>query len=225
MSRILTALVAVLMLSQPLLAETPASGPDPVETLVAGALKLHKQGKTAEAVEQLQQAIALMQKTLQKGLASFFPAAPAGWKAGDIESSAMASATDSGGGSYTQVSRTYTRAADNVTVRISITNSPMLIAAHQAAAQAYANPQMIAAINQSGERKIELVRQEGWFGWIESQEGSAQAFAACKGCMVTANVSNGELATLKRFWGAIDFKGLAASLAGAKSLPPKVEDK
>jgi hypothetical protein len=212
MRRMMVTVLVGLCVSAALLAGAAKEKPDPVETLVAQGLARYKAGKTAEAIGDLQQAIALMQQSLQKGLAAFFPEAPQGWQAGKVESSAVAAAGTGGeGGSWTQVSRKYTRQADRLAVTVEMTNSPQLIQAQQGLSSMYRNPQMLQVLNQDPNRKVELVQAPGWFGWIVVEKGkTAQAAAYCKSCLLTVQVPKGDEQVLKTFWNAIDLKGLAA---------------
>jgi hypothetical protein len=204
---------AGLCVSAALLAGAAKKKPDPVEALIGQGLAKYRAGKTAEAIADLQQAVALMQQSLQKGLAAFFPKAPQGWQAGKVESSAVAATGTGGeGGSWTQVSRRYTRQADKLAVTVTMTNAPHLIQAQQGLSGMYRNPQMLQTLNRDPNRKVELVQAPGWFGWIIIEKGKrAQAAAFCKGCLLTVEVPKDDEPLLKTFWSAIDLKGLAAA--------------
>ena len=192
-------------------AAKPKAKVDQVEALITKALAAYKAGKAATAIDDLQKAISLMQKSLQKGMAGFLPAAPKGWTAGKIDSTSMSMGTAKDAGAWRQVSRRYTRTSDKLRVTITITNSPQLIQATKAASKMYQSPQMIAMLNRDPNMKVELVSQHGWSGWIVISKGkSAQATALAKGCMLSVSASKDDEAALKAFWKAIDLKGLSA---------------
>lgn len=217
MSRIVLAILLQGILSVGLLAAEPAQNktvqqPDDVEKLITSGLKNYKGGNTPQAIADLQKAVALMQKSINQGLAGFFPAVPAGWQTDEIESQALALGSAQGSGSWTMVSRTYTRQADDLRINLAMTNSPDLVANQQAAAEAYRNPMTLQMLNQDPNTKVEIIDQDGWFGWMVTSKGqSASITAFCHGCLLTVEASGDDADAVKTFWNAINLKGLAAA--------------
>ncbi len=212
MRRTLVAALMLVSVSATLLIGADPKKPDPVEALITRALAAHKAGKTQQAVADLQQAVTLMQKSLQAGLASFFPKAPAGWEAGKIDSSTMAAASGADRTSWTTLTRKYVRKADKLAVTVSMINAPHLIQAQQTAAAMYRNPQMLQRMNQNPKQRISLVSAPGWTGWKVVQVGRrAQVTAFCSGCLLSVKVPKDDEKALDAIWKGVDLKGLAAA--------------
>ncbi len=204
--------LAMLLVSAAIWAGDAKKKPDVVEALIAKGLAEYRSGKTQEAIADLQKAIAMMQKSLQKGMAAFFPKPPPGWEAGKVESTAMTMGSGEQSGSWTQVTRRYARTKDKVTVTVTMVNAPRLIEAQKSASAAYRNPQMLKMLNRDPKTRIALIDQAGWFGWTVVNKGrSAQASAFSKGCLLTAQAGNDDEQALKAIWNAIDLKALAAA--------------
>lgn len=213
--------LAVMICSAACLAE----GDKAVEGLITKGLAAHKAGKTHDAIAALQEAILLMQKSQEKGLAGFFPKAPAGWTAGELDSSSAAFGTGEGGATYTTLTQQFTREEDGATVNVSLSNSNQLVEAHKAMAESYKNPEVLKMMNQDPNTKVKLIDKDGWTGWMTiEKDNSAQAIAFSSGCLLTVQVDKGDEATLELFWNAIDHKALAkATVVEAKTKPADKE--
>ena len=203
-------------------AKAPAK-PDEVESLIAKALAAHKAGKTADAIAALQKAISIMQQSLQKGLAAFFPAPPAGWTAGKIKSQSLSMGSAEQQGSWVQVTRTYTETATKARARMSITNSPQLIQAQKGMAAAFKNPQMLKMMNQNPDTKIDVVERDGFFGWltINKKSDTAEGHFLGPATMLTIEVRKDDGSRLQTFVKALDLKGLAKATATTATQPVK----
>jgi len=187
---------------------------DPVESLLVKGLAAHKAGKVQDAIAALQEAVLLLQKSQEKGLAKFLPKAPAGWKGGEVESSSGAVGTGEGGATFTTLTQTFTRIEDEVTAAATLSTSNQLIEAHKAMAESYSNPQVLAMMNQDPDVQVKLISQDGWAGWIMVRKGdSAQAMAMSSGCMVSVQLDKPDEAALTALWNTIDLKGLARATA------------
>jgi hypothetical protein len=212
---IVTAVVALVCVAALVAAPAesrPASDTAKVESLVNQALAEYKAGNTGDAVAHLQEAITLMQKSLSKGLAAVFPEAPAGWEAGKVESNAMSFGSADGSQAWTQVSRTYTKTGVDLNVKIEITNTPQLIEAAKATAEAFKNPQMLAALNQNGNTKVEVVGKDGWFGWQTINKGSsAELVAYNKDCLLTVHVNKDDAAAMSTFWNSMNLRAISGA--------------
>jgi len=197
--------------------------PDEVESLIAKALAAHKAGKTADAVAALQKAISIMQQSLQKGLAAFFPAPPAGWTAGKVKSQSLSMGSAEQQSSWIQVSRTYTETKTKSRARIGFTNSPQLIQAQRGMAAAFKNPQMLKMMNQNPDTRIDVMERDGFFGWLTINKKSDKAEGNLLGpaTMVTIEVRKDDGTRLKAFIKALDLKGLAKATATTTTQPAK----
>lgn len=189
-----------------------------VEATVAKAMDSYKAGKTAEAIAGLQDAITLMQKSLQKGMAAFFPKAPESWEAGEIKSSSMSMNSGDGGGSYTNLTREYTH-KDGRRVEIAMTNAPQLVEAQKSVAQMYRNPEFIKMANANDPNtKITVFDRDGWTGWTEVRtDGHVQAIVFASGTMLSVQSDKGDEGLLNVFLGGMDLKGLAGMKAGKQT--------
>ena len=198
----------------------PAAAKPDVPAAVQAALAAYKDGKLADAVSQLQKAIAQIQQEMQGSLGGVLPLAPAGWAADEIKSTAAAVAGEESG-SWTNVSRRYTRKADSVQTDISLTNSPQLVKVQKQMADALKNPQVLQAMKQGGRKDITPVTQPGWSGWMivsrEDDSAEVNAFSA-EGYFIKVHVGKADAAALQTFWKAIDLKAIggAAKAPGDK---------
>jgi hypothetical protein len=209
------ALSVALAVSVIVAAETPK--PEDAEKLINSGLKAYKEGKLNEAVSQLQAAISAIQATLQKSMSAIFPKAPEGFEAGEIDTSA--GSTSSGGSSFAVInlSRTYTSKADNgPSVTITLTSSKEMIAAQKAMLETLKSPEMVKAMQASGET-FKPVEQDGWVGMRHiSKEGPAEIIVFSKTCMLNVKVDKADAKTLDQFWKLIDLKSLPADVAEPK---------
>jgi hypothetical protein len=183
-----------------------------VQAVVSKALDAYKEGRTQEAISQLQQAIAIMQQSQQTGMASFFPKPPDGFEAGQVDSQSATFGSGKQAGSYTHVSRVYTRKSDDLTVTVSLTDSPELIQAQKMVAEQFKNPSAVAAMNQNPDVVIKTLQGDGWFGWMTvNKKSDAQVTAFCNGCVLSINVNKPDQQVVEIFWQGINLKGLAAA--------------
>lgn len=198
---------------------TPMAKQD-VEALILKGLKAYKDGKNQDAIQALQQAVAAIQKTQQAGMASFLPAAPAGWTAGKVDSGSVGAISSDGGETFSAInlSRKYTKKGGDedsaTTVTVTIHSQKELIEAFKGMAETYKNPQMIAMMEQSGKVKMSSIDTAGWTGWkmVSSEgRGEAKANAFCGDLMLMVEVNKADARAMELFWSAIDLKGLAGT--------------
>lgn len=187
------------------------------DDLIAKATKAQKDGKIQDAINALQEAVALLQKSQEKGIASFFPKAPDGWKAGEVKSD---SSTAGSGGEAFSVSASsceYT-GKDNSNVKISLFTSPQMVEGQKAAVAALKDPQTLAAMNAGPDTKISMIDKDGWVGLrsIEKNSSAASIVAFAGQTMLEIRVNKADEKTLELFFSAINLKGLAAAVGAAK---------
>jgi hypothetical protein len=188
-----------------------------VEALIQGGLEAYRAGRHQEAIQKLQKAIGVIQRSAEKGLTSFLPAPPEGWKAEAPKSSSGAWGSGESAVQWTQVSRRYKRESDGLRVEVTFSDSPQIIQGHLAALKAYENPQMLQMLNQDPNRKIELLDEDGWKGWKQTEKGQrVQTLAIYRSVMVMIEVSGDDAKVSDTFWSGVDRKGIAASVT-----PPK----
>ncbi len=208
---VLAALFTVVLVS-------PGMAEDPKEAILARidqGRAAYSAGKTQEAIDHLQKAIALMQSATTKGLASALPAIPEGWKA---EKPEMNSGSFGGGETafqWNSASRTYTREADDVRVEIMLSSSPQIVEAQRGMLKMYEDPQMRKMMAANTGQKMEIVERGGWKGLSIIQEGANAMITAFRGkTMLTISVSNGSAEILEKFWSAINLSGLGGEPEG-----------
>lgn len=188
-----------------------------VETLIQQGLEAYRAGQPQVAIQRLQKAIGLIQRSAEKGLASFLPEPAEGWKAEAPKSSSGNWGTGESAVQWTQASRRYKRESDGLRVEVTISDSPQIIQGHLQALKAYQNPQMLQMMNQDPKRKIELLDADGWKGWRITEKGQgAQTMAVFRSVMVMIEVQGEDAKARDAFWEAVDRKGIAAAAA-----PPK----
>lgn len=220
MTRKFIVATSMLLLTGALWAADDKKEPASVEAAIQKGLKDYKDSKPQDAIAALQEAISLIQKSAEKGLGSYFPAAPDGWEASEIESHSMAgmgSGKDAGI-SWTQISRTYTRKSDKMTVRMELTNAPQLIDVQKGMAEMYKNPQMLAAMNADGKTTVKPFDQSGWTGWTKiEKDKDAELTTFSKGNLLTIHVSKADETALQQFIGLMNFKAMGeGSVAASK---------
>lgn len=225
MRHILTLVMLAAILVGPTLHAAEKDTAD-VEANIKKGLASYKDGKVQDAIAALQDAITAMQKSQQKGLASFFPKAPAGWTAKELESNSMTmQGTDSkdGNTSYTQLAQEFVRTSDDLQVKITLTNASFLVAAQADVIKTYKNPEILKALNAEDKNKISVIEQDGWTGWrMIEKDSHAEITAFCGSCLLTIRVEKDDPTVLDTFWKAINLKGIAASeTASAK---PKAKE-
>ena len=208
-------LMAVLAIGQAQEEQEPkAQG---VEALIQEGLAAYKAGQHQVAIQRLQKAIGIIQKSAEKGLASFLPEPAEGWKADPAKSQSGNWGAGEGAIQWTQVSRRYKRESDGLKVEVTISDSPQIIQGQLQALKLYENPQMLQMMNQDPDRKVTLVDADGWKGWNTLEKGKrAQTMAICKSVMVMIEVRGDDEKVREAFWSGVDRKGLAAAVA-----PPK----
>ncbi len=222
MSRMLMSMAALMIGAGVLCAQeakkTPAPPPDAVETLIQKALQDYKAGQTRDAIAALQKAINQMQASVQKGLASFFPAPPAGWEADEIDAQSGNWGGEGQTVSWTLASREYRRKDSSTTVSVQFTDSPELVQPQKEMAEMYANPEMLKAMNSNPNMKFEPVKRDGWVGWTltDKEAKTVQTTAMQGGILLMAQVTDGDAGVMKAFLDAIDLKGLAEQAKQSK---------
>jgi len=203
------------------LPSTPAHAAPPdaaltgeVDSLCDQARSALERGEGQKAIELLQQAIARIQESSVRGLATFLPRAPEGWTREEPET---ASGTWGAGGQsfqWSNVTCRYTRESDGATANITLTNQPQLLQGQQAMAKMLENPMMAQAMNQDPRKKIELLKEEGWTAWrVVEAAGDAQIVALSGSVMLMIDLSPGDAALLDSFWKGTERKGLAKAAA------------
>jgi hypothetical protein len=192
-------------------AEPPA---DPAAAIREG-LALYEKGKPAEAIRSLQQAIDLIQQHQQAGVETFLPKAVAGWKAGEIEHEQFAGGATDAHVAFFRVSRTFTRDADDVQLKVAIMNAPDLIAPQREMVKAFKdNPVALQAMNQDPNAKTEMIDKDGWLGWQRVDKGGpeSQVILVTEALMLEISLGAADAATLGKCLEAIDLKALAKAV-------------
>jgi hypothetical protein len=163
-ARLAVQTILVLAMSAPALA-------DQVEEQIQQALELYRSGELGASVTELEFAISDIRKAMSGQLGNTFPPPPAGWSAGDAESSAegAGAAAMFGGAMGTMLERRYTQddGEGALTATLMIDN-PMI----QGMAALLTNPMMMAA--QPNAERLRVGRETGMLKW-EPDNGTAEA--------------------------------------------------
>ena len=195
-----------------------------VEAKIESALKAYKSGQTGEAMSSLQEAISMIQKSTEKGLAAFFPKAPEGWKASKLDSRSLSTGgSDNSGGSWTTLSQSFTRKKDSLKVTVSLANSPQMIKAQKGIMEAFKSPDILKAMNADPNHQVTLIDQAPWAGLRQITKGKGQG-DKCKceivvysdSCVLTMQVDSDDQTVLDTFWTSTDLKGLAGAAPKSK---------
>ncbi|MHC4471810.1 MAG: hypothetical protein ACYTDY_14515 [Planctomycetota bacterium] len=169
-------------------------------------------GKAQEAVDHLQKAIGLIQKTVEKGFAAFLPEAFEGWSRGKPDSASGIWGSGDESFQWTQASCTYRRESDGLGVEITISSSPQLIQPQRVALEMYKSPQMRKMLEMDPNKTYDFIEEGGWSGWIMTDKtGGTTLMALGDKLMVAINIRKAMHDLAKKFWGAIDTAGLAKS--------------
>ena len=209
------AMAIVIGLGTCVLAADKDMKPADAEAAIQKGLQLYKEGQAGAAIAALQEAIGIIQKSQQKGLAAFFPKAPDGWEAGKLETNSAASGSGKDSFTLTALEQDFTRKSDSLKVRISLTNSPQLIEPQKAMLENFRkNPMILQTINQAGEQKMTMISRDGWEGWQNSiKDGNGEIIAFNGSNMLNIHMDKFDQSVLDQFWNAIDLKGLAGQSA------------
>ena len=182
-----------------------------IEEYIQKGLAAHRADQPQEAINQLQQALLLLQKSIEKNLAAFLPKPAEGWMAEDPEVQSGMWGAGEQSFQFTTATRSYAREEDGRSVEIVLTNSPQMVEMQGQLIKAFANPQMAAMLGADPDRKVEMFKDEGWEGMLTvEKDGDAQILAVTGDILITIQVDapDGDLA--REFWKAVDRKALAA---------------
>jgi hypothetical protein len=182
------------------------------------ALKLIDQGRKAleadkaqEAVTCLQKAIAIIQKSVATGFAAFLPDVWEGWKADEpkVDSGSWGSGEDAF--QWSNVRRKYTREEDNLRVEVSITSMPQMVMGLRASLQQIKNPMIRDMLTKDPDSKVEFIDTDGWLGMLKTDKGRrSECTAVHEKIAVSISFRKEDMDLLKKFWNAVDRKGIAA---------------
>lgn len=167
--------------------------------------------KIPEAIERLQKAIGALQSLIAKGLESFIPKAPKGWRRENIKSSSGNWGSGQNTMQWHQVSCRFV-SDDGKMVEMTLSNSPQMIQTSRAAAKMYADPNMVAMLNKNPDTKVESVQAGEWIGFIVSNRGRrATMTVMAEKVMVGFTSSTGDFDSVKKFWNLFPRKECAAA--------------
>ena len=210
MPRILTFVVIFVFLA------TAVSAGDPK----ADALKLIDQGKAAleadkaqEAIDSLQKAIGIIQKTMATGFAAFLPDLGEEWEAAKPETSAGSFGSGEEAFQWTSLERDYTRKSDKLKVTFTLTSMPQMVMGWRTMMEQLKNPMMREAMSKDPDTKLEFIDADGWVGLLKARKGKSCECTAVHGKVaVVVKFRKDDMALLKKLWEGVDRKGLAAAV-------------
>jgi hypothetical protein len=218
-SPVLVALPVLLSLAVAGDPPAPANEAEIVEHIDKGREAL-KAGNSREAIDHLQKAISLIQKTTLANLATFLPTRDERqWEMGEIEKTGGNWASEDGVNyQWTQVTRNYRKKGsdDAPEVNVTISNSPQIVQGHRQMLEAFKDPAMRALLAQGQPgQKQEFIDKDGWIGTItfRKEDASADVVAVHEKVIVTIHVEKDDGTLAKSFWDAIDLAKLGEATA------------
>lgn len=220
-SGVAVALAAVMCLAS---GPTSAGSPDPdtvktVQDLTGNGAKEFSAGNSNKAVDLLQQAISLIQKSMTTSLVNFLPNPPAGWDAGKVEEGAMATNVQGNIQGY-HVSRKYTKKEDKTRVKVEINGSEIFVQGMKERWKS-TTPELLKILNRSPDVQTRIVERDTWKGFVTQRKGKrAEAALFVAGGLLTVEVTPDREEILDQFIGMIDLAGLAKALGGVPSAKP-----
>lgn len=186
---------------------------DPAQAIKEGMAQYEK-GHPAEAIQSLQKAIELIQQRQQAGVEMCLPKALPGWQAGELERDQFAGGTGEVQTTFFKISRTFTRAADEATLTVSLLNSPQYILPQREMLKALkGNALMVQAMNQDGNTKLSFIERDGWSGWQKLDKGTPEGelVLLAEGWMLEIRASVADAAVVEKALGGVDLKGIAGA--------------
>lgn len=168
--------------------------------------------KAQEAIDHLQKAINLIQKTMMKGFAAFLPAVWEGWEATEPKTDAGSWGSGETAFQWMQAEKSYIRKSDKLKVDVSITNMPHLTMGYRAMIQGLKNPMVREMMKKDPSTQTEFVEVDGWFGLFQIHDGKrSEVTAMHEKVAVTIKFRGADMALLKKFFDAVDRAGIAAA--------------
>jgi hypothetical protein len=169
--------------------------------------------KAQEAIGHLQKAISLIQKTMMSGFAAFLPDVWEGWEAKEPKSTSGSWGSGEDAFQWMQVERQYTRKEDKLRAEIQITSMPQLIMGYRASMQQFKNPMVREMLTKDPDLTVEFIDADGWVGLLQAKKGrNAECTAVHEKIAITIRIRKDDMALLKKFWEAVDRKGLAGAM-------------
>lgn len=176
---------------------------DEVEEQIGLGIQAYQTGRYAEAIEELQFAVSLLQDLLNDQYLQLLPEPPAGWRAQPGEAETMLMAMMGGG---THLVRDYVRSGEQVTVEI-IADSPMLSALNVI----LNNPAMLA-----GTPDTRPFRYKGYKGVKKNPESGDVEISLLMGANTLVQLKGTDLKdpeSLDIFLQAMDFEQIENMIA------------
>lgn len=176
---------------------------DKVETRIQGATEAYQEGDYADAIEELESAVAEIQEKLNQRYLMLLPEAPAGWEAREGEAQTDRMALMGGG---THLIREYVRDEEQITVEM-MANSPMLAALNIV----LNNPAMLA-----GTPNTEPYRYKTYRGIKKIQDNGNVEVSLLVGNTTLIQLKGSNLEdpeTLEKFLDAMDFDKIKQMIA------------
>jgi len=191
------------------LAAGPASA-DEVRDKAEAALRAWEAGRGDDAIALLQDAIAAIQGGTEAGLAAALPDRVGEYVGDEVESASGSWGSGTQAMQWISATRSYAREGGGESVTVSLSTSPQMLEGQRAMMAMFQDPQMLAMMNTEPGRRVELVDEAGFRGWVTIEEGVAQMTAIGEKLMATIEVHDGDVATLARFRQAIPLRDLAS---------------
>lgn len=191
-----------------LLAAPPAPA-DEVRDKSEAAIRAWEGGRADEAIELFHDAIAAIQSRTEAGLAKALPDRVGTYTGGDVESASGNWGSGEESFQWITATRRYTAADGGGRVNVTLSTSPQLVQGQRSMLATFRNPQMLAMMNTTPGKRVDLVEEAGFAGWVVVESGrSAQMTAVGEKLMLTIDVPDGDAAALAAFRAAIPLSAL-----------------
>ena len=201
-----TGLLVVLLLGRPVNAQ------DDITPLIDAGRKSVAAGDYQKALEQFQQVVQKIQAQLSASIEKFFPDAPGGWEAGEIDSQSWSGSTAEGTNSMTNITRRYTRSSDKARCNINMTNWPQMVQTFRQSLDTYKQMQQIMQNNPDMDLSFE--ERDGWtlMKIVQKDSKNVQINAVHDKLIISIELNRPEPDVADQFVRALDLAGISKAV-------------
>jgi hypothetical protein len=182
---------------------------DEVRNKGEAAIRAWEGGNAEEAIELFHDAIGLIQSRTEAGLSKALPDRAGDFVGDEIQSSSGNWGSGKESVQWISATRRYSIAGTSERVTVTLSTSPQMVQGQQAMLATFQDPQTLAMMNTVPGKRVHLVEESGFQGWMVVEEGkTAQMTAVGERLMLNIDVHHGSTAALAVFREAIPLGGL-----------------